>query len=174
MELVKGGRLASARDFAKYYVPLLALVPFVLLVLMWVLPVFTESGFDGVWFKKTGDKQMPSEMKVRIQNGKFKETFPAKFNAEYETVTLELDGHEHAWTGGSLFEDGRYTTYTAQLNGAIFSVVKHQNEWPFQEGNMVELWTLRNKGRELVVSSTSSETVYEHASWLREFITNEP
>lgn len=174
MEQKDAGRLAKVRDFANYCAPLLALVPCVIWLLVWMLPVLTETGFNGVWLKRTGYHFMPDVMRLQVSNGKFKETFPVRYSGEYEIVTLVLDGHDHAWTGGGFFEGWMGTTYSAQLNKGTLSVIKRKNEGPYQEVAILEQWTLQEGSHELVISSPSSETVYVHAPWYRALFVSDP
>jgi len=144
---------------------------------MWMLPVLTETGFNGVWLKKTGDRFLPDVMRLRVGNGRFKETFPVRYRAEFEIVTLVLDGHEHAWTGGGvvgLFEGEMYESYSAQLNGGTLSVVTRANEGPYKGDAILKQWMLQEDGHELVISNPSSETVYVHAPWYRAFFISDP
>jgi hypothetical protein len=144
-----------------------------------MLPVLTESKFNGVWFKKSGDRSLPDEMRVSVRKGKFKQTFwvPSAGPEEYETVTLMLDGREHKWSSNCVLcrlgIEGD-STYAAQLNGDTLSVTWRSHISVPPERTIVERFTLRNGGRELVVSNPSGETIYERASWFRALFENGP
>ena len=122
---------------------------------------------------------MPSEMKVRVRNGRFKEVFWAGpvAPANNETITLQLDGQEHIWSKGNVvfpLDVVPATTYSAQLNGDLLVLTKYFKSSHRPEGLSVERWALRNGGKELVVSGSSEGTVLQHASWFRSLFTNDP
>lgn len=130
----------------------------------------TEPGLEGRWLKKSVPSYMADEIRVRIADGKFTESYRAKDAAGIEAITLQLDGKEHVWSGrkqlGS-FEVSPLTVYWAQLNGNTLRVTKHVQSTTFPPSTYVEQWSLQKRGQQLVISSPESTAVYEKESVLR-------
>jgi hypothetical protein len=137
-----------------------------------VLPLLLRSSFDGVWFRISGDQNIPAEIKLIAHRGKFSLVVPVDCFGSYETVTLIADGREHPWSEppgacNLAFESG-ITSYSAQLTANSFKLVKHA-----PGANFSESWNLIGHGR-MVVSQHGQTATYQRASWLRSLFTEEP
>jgi hypothetical protein len=143
----------------------------VCIFLGFVLPLLLRSGFDGVWFRISGDQTAPSEFKLIAHHGKFSEIIPIDCFG-YETVTLIADGREHPWSeppsGCRVATEPDITTYSAQLTTNSFRLIKHSGSSTFSES-----WDLKGHGR-LVISEHGQTATYQRASWFRSLFTEEP
>ncbi len=136
-----------------------------------VLPLLLRSDFEGVWFKISGDKDAPAEMKVLAHHGKFAEILPLGcLNGDsYETITLVADGREHTWSepASCTIKPG-INSYSAQLTSNTFQLTKRTDAATFTES-----WNLVGHNR-MVISKNGGTATYQRASWLRSLFTEEP
>jgi hypothetical protein len=136
-----------------------------------VLPLLLRSGFDGVWFRVSGDPHAPGEVKLLAHRGKFSEIIPIDCFG-YETVTLIADGREHPWSeppsGCRVATELGITSYSAQLTANSLRLTKHATSGTFSES-----WDLKGHGR-MVISEHGQTATYRRASWFRSLFTEEP
>jgi hypothetical protein len=136
-----------------------------------VLPLLLRSSFEGVWFKTSGDKNAPAEMKILMHHGKFAEILPVGcLNGDsYETITLIADGREHTWSepAACTIKPG-INSYSAQLTSNAFQLIKRTDS-----ATLTESWNLVGHGR-MVMSKDGRTATYQRASWLRSLFTEEP
>jgi hypothetical protein len=133
------------------------------------------SGLNGTWLKKTGARYMADEMRISVENGKMQ--IRCLVSGGMETTILELDGHEHVWsvpqTFGS-FEVRPFTVYSARMDKSTVYLTKWtQPTWGPKDA-YVEQWSVRDGGRQLVISSPQNETVYQRAPFTRALFVGTP
>ncbi len=139
---------------------------------------------DGVWVRKTAVQYAPDQLKVRVENGEFQVTFSEPYRGKFESVTLKLDGLEHAWAKSNdpLGSWNGPMTYSATLNGSAVDVSTHYAAYSnLPEHVNVEHWSLTGGGRRMVVTngalvfpSVENEITYERVPLVRTLFTNAP
>ena len=147
---------------------LLALALIVSLVLFATLP--SESRFDGLWLRSSGEPWMPEQIELRVRGSVMNEALPSA--SDYVTFYLVADGREHPWIDP---EDGTTEkTYTARLTEDSFTLAVRTPDTSSGSTVATERWSLVNGSNELAIVNKDGQTLYRRASWLHRMLTHAP